>query len=595
MLVGLHRLGTRPVPAKRRPRTSVAGGGAVIGAASAARMNRCRWVALRAGRPKRLRRRRSVWQGPSRDRTRNHHGPLHVSPARAGGRVLRVRHASSASDASPASPDPRGPALLAPDLILTPSSAGPLHPGDPQEPLRPWSRTPKPHPTAPPSRRRAAEGREQLPARPAGRGVRRGRHPHHRRRLPDPQVPRLATSRTTATSATTGARRGDEYDFGFMIRLRARRPATSRRRCGWRSTTSPARFGPSSIRLTTRQSVQLHFIPKGDLKTVIRTVNDAPGVHPGGLRRRQPQRDGRAAARRRPALRDRPGDRAPRLRAPAAADPRLRGAVARRRRRSRGSGRPTARRIEEEPLYGRTYLPRKFKTCVTVAGDNSRRPVHPRPGARRRVRRRTASSRAGTRTSAAGWAGPTASPTRSRASRTRSASSSPATSSGSPRPSSSSSATGATGPTAATRGSSTRSPSTASTGSAARSSASPGVTLAARPRGDLGAERRPPGLARAGRRRVVRRACGSRTAGSATTRTASACGRRCGRIAAEQGVALPRHAQPEPVPGRRAGRRAAGPIASILADHGVETGDALRGMRAARDGLPGPARPAASP
>ncbi len=27
--------------------------------------------------------------------------------------------------------------------------------------------------------------------------------------------------------------------------------------------------------------------------------------------------------------------------------------------------------IEEEPLYGKTYLPRKFKTCVTVAGDNS--------------------------------------------------------------------------------------------------------------------------------------------------------------------------------------------------------------------------------
>src|SRR5438309_1026594 len=35
------------------------------------------------------------------------------------------------------------------------------------------------------------------------------------------------------------------------------------------------RFGRSSIRLTTRQSVQLHFIPKGDVKTVIRAVNDA--------------------------------------------------------------------------------------------------------------------------------------------------------------------------------------------------------------------------------------------------------------------------------------------------------------------------------
>ena len=27
--------------------------------------------------------------------------------------------------------------------------------------------------------------------------------------------------------------------------------------------------------------------------------------------------------------------------------------------------------IEQEPMYGKTYLPRKFKTCVTVAGDNS--------------------------------------------------------------------------------------------------------------------------------------------------------------------------------------------------------------------------------
>jgi sulfite reductase (ferredoxin) len=32
-----------------------------------------------------------------------------------------------------------------------------------------------------------------------------------------------------------------------------------------------------------------------------------------------------------------------------------------------GDGAP----VEEEPLYGRTYLPRKFKVCVTVAGDNS--------------------------------------------------------------------------------------------------------------------------------------------------------------------------------------------------------------------------------
>jgi sulfite reductase (ferredoxin) len=162
---------------------------------------------------------------------------------------------------------------------------------------------------------------------------------------------------------------GDEYDFGFMIRLRVAAgdipPAL------WLALDDLAtRFGRSTIRLTTRQSVQLHFIPKGDVRTVIRTVNDALAstlgacgdVNRNVMAAPLPLADPRYVTVRAMALAL--SERLlPRTRA--YAELWLEGAEIARVGPADGSP------IEEEPLYGHTYLPRKFKTCVTVAGDNS--------------------------------------------------------------------------------------------------------------------------------------------------------------------------------------------------------------------------------
>ena len=162
---------------------------------------------------------------------------------------------------------------------------------------------------------------------------------------------------------------GVEYDFGFMIRLRIAGgdvpPAL------WLALDDlAARFGRSTIRLTTRQSVQLHFIPKGDVKTVIRTVNDALAstlgacgdVNRNVMAAPLPVADPRYATVRATALAV-SEHLLPRTRA--YAELWLDGAEIARIGPADGSP------IEEEPIYGRTYLPRKFKTCVTVAGDNS--------------------------------------------------------------------------------------------------------------------------------------------------------------------------------------------------------------------------------
>jgi sulfite reductase (ferredoxin) len=162
---------------------------------------------------------------------------------------------------------------------------------------------------------------------------------------------------------------GSEYDFGFMIRLRIAGgdipPAL------WLALDDLAkRFGRSSIRLTTRQSVQLHFIPKGDVRTVIRTVNEALSstlgacgdVNRNVMAAPLPVADPRYAAARAMAVRI-SEHLLPRTRA--YAELWLDGTEIARLGPADGSP------IEEEPLYGRTYLPRKFKTCVTVAGDNS--------------------------------------------------------------------------------------------------------------------------------------------------------------------------------------------------------------------------------
>jgi sulfite reductase (ferredoxin) len=161
----------------------------------------------------------------------------------------------------------------------------------------------------------------------------------------------------------------EEFAYGFMIRLRI--PGGDIHPGLWLALDRLAgRFGRDTLRLTTRQSIQLHFIPKADLRTVIRGVNDelastlgacgdvnrnvmaAPAPYASAPYRivRQTARD----------LSDR---LLPRTRA--YAELWLDGTEMAK------VGPDDGRPLEEEPLYGRTYLPRKFKSSVTVAGDNS--------------------------------------------------------------------------------------------------------------------------------------------------------------------------------------------------------------------------------
>jgi sulfite reductase (ferredoxin) len=162
---------------------------------------------------------------------------------------------------------------------------------------------------------------------------------------------------------------GEEYAFGFMIRLRI--PGGDIHPALWLALDRLAgRYGRDTLRLTTRQSVQLHFIPKADLRTVIRGVNDELASTLGACG--DVNRNVMAA----PAPYDTAGYRLVRQ---AARDlsthllPKTRAyaelwldgeEVAK-------VGPDGDAPLEEEPLYGRTYLPRKFKSCVTVPGDNS--------------------------------------------------------------------------------------------------------------------------------------------------------------------------------------------------------------------------------
>jgi sulfite reductase (ferredoxin) len=164
-------------------------------------------------------------------------------------------------------------------------------------------------------------------------------------------------------------RAGEEYDYGFMIRLRL--PAGDVTPQLWVALDDLAgRFGHDTLRLTTRQSVQLHFIPKAELKTVIQDVNRALSstlgacgdVNRNVMAAPLPLADPRYSTVR--ATANRVSDALlPRTRA--YAELWLDGTEVAR------VGPDDGAPIEEEPLYGKTYLPRKFKTCVTVAGDNS--------------------------------------------------------------------------------------------------------------------------------------------------------------------------------------------------------------------------------
>jgi sulfite reductase (ferredoxin) len=161
---------------------------------------------------------------------------------------------------------------------------------------------------------------------------------------------------------------GEEYAFSFMIRLRL--PGGDVHPELWLALDRLAgEQGNDTLRLTTRQSVQLHGILKSDLRSVIRAVNDNLSTTLGAC-----------------------GDVARNVMAAPAPYKRHDYAVVYEAARAISDhllpktrayaelwldGEEIARvgseagTDESEPIYGKTYLPRKFKTAVTVAGDNS--------------------------------------------------------------------------------------------------------------------------------------------------------------------------------------------------------------------------------
>ena len=180
-------------------------------------------------------------------------------------------------------------------------------------------------------------------------------------------------------------RKGVEKDWQMMLRLR---------NPGGRIPTSlylaldslADRLGNGTLRITTRQAFQMHGVQKTDLKEVIGGIVRALGstlsacgdINRNVMAPAAPfERDGYPEAR---LLADQIAD----LLAPQAAEGsyldlwvdgdlsyriKPRGPV-RKARKQQESG-AVFSGDASEPLYGSTYLPRKFKVAVTVPGDNS--------------------------------------------------------------------------------------------------------------------------------------------------------------------------------------------------------------------------------
>ena len=146
------------------------------------------------------------------------------------------------------------------------------------------------------------------------------------------------------------------------------------------------RLGDGTLRATTRQAFQMHGIPKADLKEVIGTIVRNLGstlAACGDINRNVMappapfEKGGYPVARR---LADEIAD----LLSPEAAEGayldlwvdgdlsyRFKPSTAVRHARQRQHDPGVFSGSEDEPLYGDTYLPRKFKVAVTVPGDNS--------------------------------------------------------------------------------------------------------------------------------------------------------------------------------------------------------------------------------
>jgi sulfite reductase (ferredoxin) len=179
--------------------------------------------------------------------------------------------------------------------------------------------------------------------------------------------------------------RGHEKDWQMMLRLRS--PAGLIPVPLYLAMDDLAdRLGNGTLRVTTRQAFQMHGIAKADLREVIGTIVRAMGstlaacgdINRNVMAPAAPfEKGGYPAARR---LADQIAD----LLAPQAGEGsyldlwvdgdhsyRFRPAPAVKQARARQQQGALFSGDAAEPLYGGTYLPRKFKVAVTVPGDNS--------------------------------------------------------------------------------------------------------------------------------------------------------------------------------------------------------------------------------
>lgn len=146
------------------------------------------------------------------------------------------------------------------------------------------------------------------------------------------------------------------------------------------------RLGDGTLRATTRQAFQMHGIPKGDLKEVIGTIVENMGstlAACGDINRNVMAPAAPYAKGAYPAARELADEIADVL-SPEAGEAsyldlwidgdlsyRIRPSRAVKAARSRQRDAGVFSGSDAEPLYGDTYLPRKFKVAVTVPGDNS--------------------------------------------------------------------------------------------------------------------------------------------------------------------------------------------------------------------------------
>ncbi|MFM9111600.1 MAG: sulfite reductase, ferredoxin dependent [Prochlorococcaceae cyanobacterium] len=180
-------------------------------------------------------------------------------------------------------------------------------------------------------------------------------------------------------------RKGEEKDWQMMLRLRnpgGRVPADL-----YLAIDQLAdRLGNGTLRTTTRQAFQMHGVRKENLREVIGTIVRAMGstlAACGDINRNVMAPAAPFETGPYPAARDL-ADQIADLLSPEAAEGsyldlwvdgdlsyRFKPKLAVRRARSRQAEGAVFSGDAAEPLYGATYLPRKFKVAVTVPGDNS--------------------------------------------------------------------------------------------------------------------------------------------------------------------------------------------------------------------------------